>query len=51
MQVVEKEGRTEEEAIRLALEELGAKKEDVRIEYLEKSKSSFLGLGERRWIF
>ncbi len=45
MRMAEKEGKNKEEAVRLALEELHAKKEDVQIEYLENGKSGFLGLG------
>jgi spoIIIJ-associated protein len=45
MRVVEKEGRTKEEAIRLALGELNAKQEDVKIEVLDGGKTGFLGLG------
>lgn len=48
MKVVEKEGKNEEEAIKLALEELGAERNEVKVEYLEKSKSSFLGLGNNK---
>ena len=45
MRVVEKEGRTKNEAIKLAIEELGAKPEEVRIEVVDEGKSGFLGLG------
>jgi spoIIIJ-associated protein len=44
MRMVEKEGRTKDEAIKMALQELNAKEEDVRIETLEEGKKSFLGL-------
>ena len=45
MRVVEKEGRTKDEAIRLALAELNARQEDVKIEVLDGGKTGFLGLG------
>jgi spoIIIJ-associated protein len=43
--MVEKEGKNKDEAVRLALEELKARPEDVKIEFLEEGKSGFLGLG------
>lgn len=48
MRMVEKEARTKEEAIRLALEELKVKREQVRIETIEEGKGSFLGLGRSK---
>lgn len=48
MRMVEKEGRTKDEAIKLALKELNAKKEQVRIEIIEEGKISFLGLGKSK---
>lgn len=48
MRVVEKEGRTKQEAIRAALEELGARPEDVRVECLDEGHVAFLGLGRSR---
>jgi len=46
--MVEKEAKTKEEAIKLALDELGASENDVKIEYLQNGKSSFLGLGKSK---
>jgi spoIIIJ-associated protein len=48
MRMVEKEGKTKAEALKLALAELNAKKEDVKIEVLDEGKNSFLGLGQHR---
>jgi len=45
MRVVEKEGRTKDEAVKLALAELNAKIEDVKIEVVDGGKTGFLGLG------
>ena len=42
---VEKTAKTEEEAIVLALEELGVSREEAEIEVLEKAKAGFLGIG------
>ena len=38
-------GKTEEEAINKALEQLGMDRDDVSVEILERAKSGFLGLG------
>lgn len=38
-------GKTEDEAIRRALEQLGLERDDVSVEILERSKSGFLGIG------
>jgi spoIIIJ-associated protein len=38
-------GKTEDEAIRKALEQLGLDRDDVSVEILERAKSGFLGLG------
>ena len=38
-------GKTEEEALSKALEELGLERDDVSVEILERAKSGFLGLG------
>ena len=38
-------GKTEDEAIRKALEELGLDRDDVSVEILERAKSGFLGIG------
>ena len=39
-------GKTEDEAIRRALEQLGLERDDVSVEILERAKSGFLGIGE-----
>ena len=38
-------GKTEDEAVRKALEELGLDRDDVSVEILERAKSGFLGIG------
>ena len=38
-------GKTEDEAISKALEQLGMDRDDVSVEILERAKSGFLGLG------
>ncbi len=45
IKVVEKVARTEEEAINLAVEELGISLEDAQVEVLEKARAGFLGIG------
>ena len=42
---IEVTGKTEEEAIASALEQLGMSRDDVSVEVLERAKSGFLGLG------
>ena len=42
---LEKSARTEDEAINLALEELGLDRDDVSVEIVTRSKSGFLGIG------
>ncbi len=42
---LEKSARTEDEAINLALAELGLDRDDVSVEILTRSKSGFLGIG------
>lgn len=42
---LEKSGRTEDEAIQAALEELGLERDEVSVEVLERAKSGFLGIG------
>jgi len=42
---IEKSGKTEEEAISLALSELGCERDEVSVEIIERAKSGFLGLG------
>lgn len=42
---LEKSGRTEDEAIQAALEELGLDRDDVSVEIVERAKSGFLGIG------
>jgi spoIIIJ-associated protein len=41
---IEVTGRTEDEAIELALEQLGLTRDDVSVEIIERSKTGFLGL-------
>ena len=45
IQTLEKSARTEEEAINLALAELGLDRDDVSVEIVTRSKSGFLGIG------
>ena len=42
---LEKTGKTEDEAIAAALEELGVERDDVSVEIVERSKAGFLGIG------
>ena len=44
-QFIEVTGKTEEEAVRKALEQLGLDRGDVSAEIIERAKSGFLGLG------
>jgi len=41
---IEVSGRTEDEAIELALQQLGLTRDDVSVEIIERAKSGFLGL-------
>ena len=45
MSYIDVTGKTEEEAIRKALEQLGMDRDDVSVEILERAKSGFLGIG------
>lgn len=45
IKTLEKSGRTEEDAVKAALEELGLERDDVSVEILERAKSGFLGIG------
>ena len=45
MHYIDVTGKTEEEAIRAALSQLGLERDDVSVEILERSKSGFLGIG------
>ena len=45
MRYIDVTGKTEEEAIRAALRQLGLERDDVSVEILERSKSGFLGIG------
>ncbi|MDR2420490.1 MAG: protein jag [Oscillospiraceae bacterium] len=40
-----KSAKTEDEALRLALDEIGLTRDDVSVEIIERAKSGFLGLG------
>lgn len=42
---LEKTGRTEDEALAAALEELGMERDDVSVQVVERAKSGFLGIG------
>ena len=44
-QFIDVTGKTEDEAISKALEQLGMDRDDVSVEILERAKSGFLGLG------
>ncbi len=44
---VEKSAKTKEEAIKLALEELGASEDEVQIEVVEEGSKGFLGIGSK----
>ena len=45
IKVIDMTGKTEDEAIRRALEQLGLERDDVSVEILERAKSGFLGIG------
>lgn len=45
MSYIDVTGKTEEEAIRKALDQLGMERDDVSVEILERAKSGFLGIG------
>ena len=45
IKTLEKAGRTEDDAIKAALEELGVSRDDVSVEILVRPKSGFLGIG------
>lgn len=45
MSYIEVTGKTEEEAVRKALTQLGLERDDVSLEILERAKSGFLGIG------
>ena len=42
---IEKSAKTQEQALALALEELGLERDDVTVEVLELPRSGFLGIG------
>ena len=42
---MEKTGKTEDEAVAAALEELGVERDDVSVEIIERAKAGFLGIG------
>jgi len=48
--IIEKKAKTKEEAIELALAELGASYEEVEIEVVEEGSKGFLGLGGKEAI-
>ena len=45
MSYIDVTGKTEEEAIAKALEQLGLDRDEVSVEILERAKSGFLGFG------
>lgn len=45
MKFIDMTGKTEEEAIKKALAELGLERDDVSVEILERAKSGFFGIG------
>ena len=45
MKFIDMTGKTEEEAIRKALAELGLERDDVSVEILERARSGFFGIG------
>ena len=45
MSYIEVTGKTEEEAVRKALTQLGLERDDVSLEILERAKSGYLGIG------
>ena len=45
MRYIDVTGKTEEEAIRKGLEQLGLERDDVSVEILERARSGFLGIG------
>ena len=45
MKFIDMTGKTEDEAIRKALAELGLERDDVSVEILERAKSGFFGIG------
>ena len=45
IKILEKTGRTEDDAIAAALAELGLDRDDVSVEIVERAKSGFLGIG------
>ena len=44
LKTIQKSGKTEDEAIALALEELGLTRDDVNVEIVERAKTGFLGI-------
>ena len=47
MSYIDVTGKTEDEAIRKGLEQLGMDRDDVSVEILERAKSGFLGMGAK----
>ncbi|MDR0446760.1 MAG: protein jag [Oscillospiraceae bacterium] len=45
IKTLQKSAKTEDEALRLALDELGLTRDDVKVDIIERAKSGFLGLG------
>jgi spoIIIJ-associated protein len=47
---IEISGKSEEEAVALALQQLGLTRDEVSIEIMERAKSGFLGIGSQRAV-
>ncbi|MBO7288572.1 MAG: protein jag [Clostridia bacterium] len=48
--IIEKKAKTKEEAIKLALDEIGAKESEVEIEVIEEGSKGFLGIGGKEAV-
>ncbi|MBO5743630.1 MAG: protein jag [Clostridia bacterium] len=48
--IIEKKAKTKEEAIMLALDEIGAKESEVEIEVIEEGSKGFLGIGGKEAV-
>lgn len=48
IKTLEKSGRSEDDAVKAALAELGLERDDVSVEILERAKSGFLGIGAQQ---
>ena len=50
MKFIDMTGKTEEEAIKKALDQLGLDRDDVSVEILERAKSGFFGFGASIYV-